>query len=135
MVRRFCTGLALLIAVVALPGAPAAASTVNATPPHPGSGDAPRIEAPAGIVSTPLEGGSSIRRVGRDSNSGPTGRLPVRGARTTQPRRHEDGLLDAQASRSRTTEVLALDFSSRLALARAGLTDWRSTAPPPLPVP
>jgi hypothetical protein len=124
----------LLIAVGVLPGAPAAAFTLQATPSGSGSGDAPRIEAPDGIVSPPLDAGSSIRRVGRDSNHGPTGRRPVRGARISQPRRHEDAVLHARASRSRAVEVLALDFSSRLALARAGLIDWRNTAPPPSPV-
>ena len=75
-----------------------------------------------------------LAELGSDGNTGPAGRLP---ARTTQalgaPR--AGGLPDpAGASRARATATESIDFSARLALARVGLPDWRSTPPPPFSV-
>jgi hypothetical protein len=77
---------------------------------------------------------SRIAELGSEGNAGPAGRLP---ARTTQPfawSRSGAASDPARASRALATVSASIDFSSRLALLRAGLPGWRSTAPPPFSV-
>lgn len=117
------------------------AGSLGASPQAPHPPAASPIPGPDRIVDVgtmlpgaPFGSQTRIAELGAEGNSGPAGRLP---ARTMQPpiAPGAGAFGDAAGtSRARAAASESIDFSSRLALLRAGLPGWRSTAPPPFSV-
>lgn len=129
---RHALAIVLAVLAIAAPHAAKASEYVHADA-HPTlpADETPRIDDGQAIAATPFEVQSSVRQVGTESNSGPTGRLPARGSRALEP---GHAAQRAAAARSRAATMHSLDFFQKLALERAGLTDWHATAPPPVSI-
>lgn len=86
------------------------------------------------LPGAPLGVQTRIADLGSEGNAGPAGRLPVRATQPLALSRAGAATDPARTSRALATASASIDFFSRLALLRAGLPDWRSTAPPPFSV-